>query len=300
MDEKLLLESFYIPETTLPFSAGIFRGNESEAHWHHYWEILYQIEGETLIKVGGEEFYSKEGEVTIIGAEEVHSTRKLTRNHSQLVFQFELSAVLPYNGILSQSQYLTNIMFNNIGEKAHFKISEEKDYMQDLMKKALSEYEQKEIGYEIEIQSYLLQMIVFFLRKEYLRFPELPEEQRQAINKVKPSILYVEQNFSEDISLEEVAKVSNVSIYNFCRTFKKATQRTFVEYLNYIRLREAEKMLLSTERSIGDISYAVGFSSVSYFNRLFKRKYGYPPFLYKKKNCGKEELECGQLKSSEK
>lgn len=294
MKKELLLEGFYIPETTLPFSIGLVQSN-SEPHWHHYWEILYQVDGETRIKVGSEEFHSREGEVTIIGAEEIHATTKLTRRHTILVMQFELSAVLPYIGIISEYQYLTHILFNNLEEKVHFRITEENNQMQELLTKTFDEYEKKQIGYEIQIQAYLMQMFAFFIRHEYLKFPEIPEERRQALEKVKKSILYVEENFSKSITLEEVAAVSSISIYNFCRTFKKATDRTFVEYLNYIRLREAEKMLLTTNRSISDIAYDIGFSSVSYFNKMFKKKYGYPPFLYKKQNAALN----GQKKKAE-
>lgn len=285
MKKEMLLEGFYIPETTLPFTIGLFTERRCEAHWHHYWEILYQIEGETMIKVGSEEFHSKEGEVTIIGTDEIHATAKLSRKHTILVMQFELSAVLPYIGTISEYQYFTHILFNNLEEKAHFRVTEENNQMQELLTKAFEEYEKKQVGYEIQIQAYLMQMFTFFIRNEYLKFPEIPEERKQALEKVKESILYVENNFSKSITLEEVAEVSSISIYNFCRTFKKATERTFVEYLNHIRLREAEKMLLTTNKSISDIAYDIGFSSVSYFNKMFKKKYGYPPFLYKKQNA---------------
>ena len=67
MKKEMLLEGFYIPETTLPFTIGLFNERRCESHWHHYWEILYQVEGETMIKVGSEEFHSREGEVTDAG-----------------------------------------------------------------------------------------------------------------------------------------------------------------------------------------------------------------------------------------
>ena len=194
MKKEMLLEGFYIPETTLPFTIGLFNERRCESHWHHYWEILYQVEGETMIKVGSEEFHSREGEVTIIGAEEIHATAKLSRRHTILVMQFELSAVLPYIGTISEYQYLTHILFNSLEEKAHFRVTEENNQMQELLTKTFEEYEKKQIGYEIQIQAYLMQMFAFFIRNEYLKFPQIPEERRQALEKVKESILYVEKN----------------------------------------------------------------------------------------------------------
>ena len=284
MKEELLLEGYYIPEMKLPFSIGLFTEQKSEAHWHHYWEILYQVEGETLIKAGSEEFHSKKGEITIIGPEQIHRTIKLTQQHTLLVMQFALSEVLPYLRIASEYQYYVRYMFSSLEENTHFRITEKDDQILELIKKMVGEYEKKEVGYELQIQSYLIQMFVLFIRNNYLKLPKIPEKRKQALEKVKESIYYVENNYNRNIALAEVAKISSISIYNFCRTFKTATEYTFVEYLNHVRLCEAEKMLLTTNKSISDIAYDIGFSSVSYFNRVFKKKYGCPPYLYRKQN----------------
>ena len=50
-----------------------------------------------------------------------------------------------------------------------------------------------------------------------------------------------------------------------------ATGSTFIEYLNYVRISHAERLLYRTDRSVLDVAMDVGFSSVSYFNRIFKR-----------------------------
>lgn len=284
LKEELLLEGYYIPEMTLPFSIGLFTQRRSEAHWHHYWEILYQVDGETLIRVGGEEFHSRMGEVTIIGPEQIHTTLKLTQQHTLLVMQFALSEVLPYFRTVSEYQCYSKYMFSDLDENTHFRITGEDDQILELIRKMISEYDKKSVGYELQIQAYLIQMFVLFIRNDYLKFPEISDKRKQALEKVKESILYVEKNYNRNIALAEVAQISSISIYNFCRTFKTATEYTFVEYLNHVRLREAEKMLLTTTQSISDIAYDIGFSSVSYFNRVFKKKYGCPPYLYRKQN----------------
>lgn len=285
MNKELLLEEFYIPETKLPFAIGLFDRSENQMHWHHYWEILYQIEGKTRIKINNDDFCLHEGDVVVIGAEENHAASRLMGKHKLLVMQFEMSAIMPYIECISEDQYLTHVLFSNLGEKIHFRISEGRDIMQKLLWEIYQEYEGKEAGYEIQIQSYLLQMFAFFIRRSYLSLPEVPEERRKALKKIEHSVLYIEKNFNGSITLADAAAVSSISVYNFCRTFKKATGRTFVEFLNYIRLKEAAKLLLTTDRSISEIAFDTGFSSVSYFNKVFKKNYGYPPFLYRKENA---------------
>ena len=71
----------------------------------------------------------------------------------------------------------------------------------------------------------------------------------------------------------------------FCRIFKSAIGATFTEYLNFVRVCKAEKMLSRTNNSILDISEAVGFSSVSYFNRVFKKYRNCSPRAYRTTEC---------------
>ena len=84
------------------------------------------------------------------------------------------------------------------------------------------------------------------------------------------------------IELQNVAELCCMSMYTFCRVFKQATDYTFVEYLNHIRLKSAEKLLLSTKLPISEVAYESGFSGLSYFNRKFKEVYSMGPSRYRK------------------
>lgn len=286
--EAVVARDFYIPESTLPFMACTYRWPGAQLHWHHYWEILCQIEGQTRIRVGNEEFLSEEGDITIIGYEELHSTRKISSEHCLLILQFQGSVLMPYLKTIEDFRYLSNMIFENLGFKQHFRI-QNNYYIRGLLEKTLQEYRERRFGYEIQIQAYLMQMFAFFLRSRYIQVPEIGDEKQQALEKVRHSLIYMEENYSRELCLEEVAAHSNISIYNFCRLFKKATDNTFIEYLNYIRLKEAEKLLLFSDMSVGDIALDCGFSSLSYFNRLFKRKNSISPLQYRKQNRTKNE-----------
>ena len=67
----------------------------------------------------------------------------------------------------------------------------------------------------------------------------------------------------------------------FCRIFKSAIGATFTEYLNFVRICKAEKKLATTSESILEISAEVGFSSVSYFNKIFKKYKNCSPSAYR-------------------
>ena len=71
--------------------------------------------------------------------------------------------------------------------------------------------------------------------------------------------------------LDDLSKLLNLNQSYFCRLFKQATNSTFIEYLNFVRVCKAEKLLFTTNKTVSEISMDVGFSSVSYFNRVFKK-----------------------------
>mgnify|MGYP006181483195 FL=1 len=85
------------------------------------------------------------------------------------------------------------------------------------------------------------------------------------------------KNRFQKISLEETAAVANLSKEAFCRFFKLRTRNTYTQYLNQLRITEAQKQLQETDLSISEIAYRVGFENLAYFNRSFKKICGVTP-----------------------
>ena len=94
---------------------------------------------------------------------------------------------------------------------------------------------------------------------------------------------YVKENYKEEISLFEIAKIANLTPTSFCRMFKLKTKKSFVEYLNEIRVSNACKLLIETDLGISEIAYECGYKTVSNFNQLFKKLTETTPKEYRKK-----------------
>ena len=92
---------------------------------------------------------------------------------------------------------------------------------------------------------------------------------------------YINQHYSKQISLPELAKEVAMSSSTLSHFFKRHTRRNLVNYITDIRIGHATKMLLDTTYSIGEISCACGFNNLSYFNRTFKRAKGVTPGEYR-------------------
>lgn len=93
---------------------------------------------------------------------------------------------------------------------------------------------------------------------------------------------YIHTHFKEPITLEALAKHLNLNKSYLCTIFKKATKDSFCNYTNKIRIEESKKLLLDTNESMTDIALAVGFSSASYFNTIFKKLEGKTPLEYRR------------------
>jgi len=93
------------------------------------------------------------------------------------------------------------------------------------------------------------------------------------------------QNFENEITLEQVSDIANMTSNAFCRYFKQRTNKTFIHFLNEIRIGNSCKLLSKTnDLSIADISYQSGFNNLTNFNRKFKTVKGITPSEYRKKN----------------
>jgi AraC family transcriptional regulator, melibiose operon regulatory protein len=288
--EPYLEKKLIIPgQVVYPFSCFI---TDSKAvrpyvspHFHSYIEILYILQGTMKIQFGNESCDIFEGSLALIDSREVHSTYIDTSFYNScIVLKFE-PEIFSYIGTFFEIQYILPFISSNFKHKKIFnKIELEGTGIPDALNDILKEFQNKEYGFELAVNSGIYKIFLWLLRNSYS--DELKSELARlskTINKDKlQSVLkYVEQNYTEDISITLMAKMCNSSYSYFSRQFSKIMGKTFKEYLNFIRIDEAEKLLLTTDMNITKISLAVGFSNTSYFIKQFKRYKIISPKQYK-------------------
>lgn len=99
-------------------------------------------------------------------------------------------------------------------------------------------------------------------------------ENSQRIDNV---LKYISNNYSSYITLNDVADVACMTTNSFCRFFKKSTNKSFTQFLNEVRVRNASRLLVSEDLPVSEVCYAVGYKSTTNFNRQFKQITGYTP-----------------------
>ena len=99
---------------------------------------------------------------------------------------------------------------------------------------------------------------------------------------------YILKNYAKELSVDDVAGTLDISGAHFLRVFKKEMNCTFTEYLNMVRMEKAVEFLSGTELKVNEIARNVGFNNPTYFNTLFKNKYGMTPLRYRELHVWKK------------
>ncbi|MDB5110351.1 MAG: DNA-binding protein AraC-type [Mucilaginibacter sp.] len=98
---------------------------------------------------------------------------------------------------------------------------------------------------------------------------------------------FMNNNFSKQITLNDVAKIANMPEASFSRFIKKRTGYSFIDSLNEIRLGHVSRMLIDTTHSIAEVAFKCGFNNMANFNRTFKNKKGLTPKEFRENYVGK-------------
>jgi len=109
---------------------------------------------------------------------------------------------------------------------------------------------------------------------------------RQASINTEPPVIararaFIEEHFTGHLSLGQVAAVSHINLFRFCKVFKQATGLTFTAFVGRLRIEKAKNLLLNPNYRVSEIGYAVGFQSLSHFNRKFSQHVGESPTNYR-------------------
>ena len=99
--------------------------------------------------------------------------------------------------------------------------------------------------------------------------------------RLSPLFAYIEQSYSEPITVADAAKKVHMSKSNFTRFFRQNTAKSFIAYLNELRVARAQLLLATTSKSIAEISQETGFCDQSYFGLTFRRTVGQTPREYR-------------------
>jgi len=241
--------------------------SRSEQHYHNVFEIYFMVNGECKYFIDNKCYEVRKNDLVIIPDGITHNVVYISESHTRKLVScsknFIPNSVLPY---------LPSITYIYRNPKVTNEISE-------IFDKIKPEYFSPDRFSEKVIRNYIASLFFLLARNAETRL-----EVKTGISYIENAVRFIQENFTSQITLSDVAKLNSISPEHLSREFKKETGFGFNEYLNMLRLQKAEA-LLKTERelSVSDIAYSCGFNDSNYFSDKFKREYGYPPSKLRKK-----------------
>jgi transcriptional regulator GlxA family with amidase domain len=102
------------------------------------------------------------------------------------------------------------------------------------------------------------------------------------LDRINRIYAYVIANYTQEVHLDEVAHLANMTETAFCRYFKKVTKKTFVSLVTEFRIKHACELLRTSNKAMVEICFESGFGNLSHFNKQFKQYMNETPLQYRK------------------
>ena len=252
-------------------------------HWHNEYEIIYVKKGQGTVSLDLEYYDIKAGDIVLIVPGQLHSIEQKANEsmeYENIIFGADVIAS-------KHNDYCYNNFFSSLTKRTlHYPTIFNPStcaYYKDIARCIDNADEICKTfphGYQLAIKSYLFQM--FFVIFTNLPKDNAPTKKRKSLDKMKLIVKYVVNNYADNITIEDMANLCDFSQSHFMKFFKNNMEVSFIEYLNNYRLTMASRLLISSSSSIIAISMESGFDNLSYFNRLFKKKYDMTPSEFRR------------------
>lgn len=255
-------------------------------HWHEEFELGVVSEGKALIAIDGDQQIVEAGNGFFINSGVLHggwsANEESCRIHS-VVFHAQLV------GGASESIYYQKYihpLLSNLSLKGFF-LSNNTNWHKDitsLTEKVWQECITEKDSYEITVRNLLSNIIVLIKNNCANSKATLSKTDYNHSLRIKAMLEYIDNHFSESITLKDIANSAAVSESECLRCFHKAIGTSPIKYLLSLRIKKSAEMISNTRLKISDIGLMCGFQDMSYFSKSFKIIYKITPSEYRKQN----------------
>lgn len=265
-----------------------YGGHDEDMYVHRhvdFSELVIVLHGNATHIVNTEESFIKKGDVFVIdgatshGYKDPHEFRICNIMYKPDLLAWagpDLRKTNGFQALFVLEPYYRNI--NHLLGKMSLPISS-LDYVSSHIAFMIEEYADKQKGYQTLLCARFFELCVY-LSRQYEK--QDGQGSKNNLIHLANAISYMEDNYLQPLSREEIAAKSNISVRHLNRIFQSYYQTTPFAYLQQLRLEHACRLLKSTNLPISEISYQSGFNDSNYFTRQFTKIMGTSPKAYRK------------------
>ena len=252
---------------------------KTELLWHREPELVYVTKGSAECIVNGEELTLEEGGFILLNSEDVHLVRPVGESSCSLL------------SMIFSLEYIK--MFRNSVDGILFDLESDKDVkvkINSLLGEIAKSFENKS-NYNSLLQIAYVNHIYYLILEHCVCYKRLPASSglpKRDFSYAKTAISYINENYTREITLDEISMIVNLSPSYFSKYFKKVTQISYSEYLANLRLEKAIQDMLENNTSVSAAALRNGFANVKSFITQSKKVYKCTPAQYKKRITDKE------------
>lgn len=278
--EKQLYEAIQYPDEAFPYimythtnhgSVPIGRG-VNDLHWHEELQMTLVTKGKLTIQINGIDYDLRTGQAIFINKSVLHTVTHLTHDGEYVSFNFPEKLLAFYSDSAMEKNYVlpyTNSYLLSLEIKGDAEW--ENDILQILgdMKR---EFElKKNWGWQYEISIKTVKLWLILISNISLSSEEASKHNRLKQERLQLMLSFIHQNYTNNLTLKEIADVAHLSVSECTRGFKKSIRITPYDYLIKYRIKKSCELLESTEYTITEIARRVGFNHVNHFIQSFKK-----------------------------
>lgn len=247
------------------------------SHMHPYYEIFYLINGDCTFFINHNIYKLNRGDLVIVPEGELHKSTYPELGYSErFVLCFRDSNLEWINEIIGEKMVAESLTMGVISIPER-----RRDYVEGIMHKLLFESEGQDVLSPAFIRTGLIELLLFIIRCQ--RFEQNVIKEIDVDNQLMQEIAtYIYNNYEKKISLDGMANKFHISRSYLSKKFKATTGFGFKEYIVNVRIKNACKLLLETNKSITDIAFECGFNDSNYFGDAFRHVKGMSPNKYRK------------------
>ncbi|XEC93024.1 helix-turn-helix domain-containing protein [Paenibacillus tarimensis] len=291
MFELRLRENTVHGDSSFPFS--VYRvdypsGNRPilPCHWHEELEIIHVVRGSAQFKIDDFSFDLQEGESLLVGSGQLHSGFSFFgEGCGYMAIVFHLNILYSQSSDACQESFVEPLQNGLFQLPVRFQHQAQKEnQLTTLILRMVEAYETKWPGYQLAIKGCLYLLFSMLLQNRMLlrqSSASPPLFQKKQIQ-IKNVLQYIEEHYSRDIYIDELASLLSLSRSHFCRVFKDFTGFTPMDYLNLYRVNKAADLLKTEGCMVIDAALQTGFDNLSHFTNTFKKYMQCTPSAYKR------------------
>lgn len=258
-------------------------------HFHPEFELNYISRGKGAKRIVGDHMMEIDDlELVLVGPNLYHGWEDYHHNKSQI---HEITIQFPRD--LFGEDMLSKNVLKPIKEMLHHSqrgISFSKATIKQVEEKILSLSNKRGFDSFIELQTLLYDLSISRDQKLLTNVTFQRNTDFHNSDRIEKVYHYIKENFNKKIKLEEAADLLNMSVVSFTRLIKQRTGKSFVDFVNEMRLGYATRLLIESNKSISEICFECGFNNISNFNRIFKKKQGITPSEFRSSFTGSRNV----------